>query len=135
MFSSKKYKDRLAVIAYIKRSFPREFILDIMGKGLTDKSSLIRCYAAIACGDIGLNELFPLLESKLSIESDSDVLRYLRCSIGILKDGYYLDYSSGRPLLSVKNTQHDNIKQYFIKQEEIEKDGLLEIVKRFKNKP
>jgi hypothetical protein len=42
LFASRKSKDRFIIIAYLRGALPRDFLLDIVGKGLTDKSSQIR---------------------------------------------------------------------------------------------
>jgi HEAT repeat protein len=68
LFASRKSKDRFIIIAYLRGALPRDFLLDIVGKGLTDKSSQIRWKAAQACGGIDLKELLPSMESGLSLK-------------------------------------------------------------------
>lgn len=83
--------------------------------------------AADACAGIGLKELLPLLENLLLTEKDpylEDVKRH----IGILKDGYHLNYSSGgRPWLTFKNSKGEII-GIMLKKEQLDNEDLLTIV-------
>jgi len=129
LLNSKDSKIRFAAIAYISGSYPHDFLIEIISKGLNDKSSLVRMIAADACVGIGLKELLPILETLLSREKGlylNDVKRY----IGVLKDGYYLFYSSGgHPCLCFKNTRGE-MRTTNLKQEQLDKDGLQFIVAR-----
>jgi hypothetical protein len=134
LFSSKKNNERFIVIAYLRSNFPREFLLEIVSKGVTDRSSFIRWKAAQVCGHKGLKELLPLIESRLSDETNDNALYELKSSIGLLKDGYYLHYTDGHPWLTIKKITGQIISLY-LNQEQIDKEGLSAIVEREKNEP
>jgi hypothetical protein len=134
LFESGKSKDRFMIIAYLIETLPRDFLLDIVGKGLSDKSTQIRWKAAQACGSIGLKELLPLMENRLSLEKSANALHALKTSIGILRDGYYLYYSGGHPWLTIKKAS-GRIVSMGLRQEQIDKEGLQVIVERGKNEP
>lgn len=132
--SSKKSNDRLLVIAYLRCGFPRDFMLEIVSSGLIDKSSRVRLQAADACAGIGLIELLPLMEERLQVEDNPDVVEALRHHGAVLKDGYYLHYPGGRPWLAVKKSNGERI-IVGLKQEQIDNEGLSAIVERIKNQP
>lgn len=127
LLNSKDSKIRFTAIAYLSSSYPRDFLIEIVSKGLNDKSSSVRMIAADACAGIGLKELLPLLENLLHIEKDpylEDVKRH----VGILKDGYHLHYTSnGHPWLTYKNSKGEIIGRS-LKKERLDKEGLQSIV-------
>jgi hypothetical protein len=129
---SKKLNERLVVIHYLRSDFPRDFLLEVVSQGLTDKSYQIRCNAADACSGLGLTELISLLEEKLLIEKNSYALEGMKHAIGLLKDGYYLHYSEGgHPWLTVRKTSGERL-TVGLKQGQIDKEGLSSIVERVK---
>jgi len=131
LFTSKKASERWRVIAYLRSTLPRDFLIDIVSKGLTDKSSAVRLIAADACVGIGLKELLPLVENLLFIERDVN-LQDVKSYIGLLKDGHHLHYSSnGHPLLTIKDAW-GVVKTIFLKQERIDKEGLETIIEKEK---
>ena len=126
LLNSKDSKIRFTVIAHLCSSYPRDFLIEIVGRGLDDRSSSVRLIAADACVGIGLRELLPLLENLLLTEKDQ-YLEDVKRHIGILKDGYHLSHSSGRPWLSFKNTKGEII-AIMLKKEQLDNEDLLTIV-------
>ncbi len=135
LFASTKLKDRFVVIASLRCALPRDFLLEMVSKGLTDRSGKIRWKAAQVCGGLGLKELLPLMESRLSVEKNSDASYELKCSTGILKEGYYLHHTKeGHLWLTVKKTSGQIVTRG-LKREQIDKEGLAAIVERMKSEP
>src|SRR5262249_51460476 len=84
----------------VGRRAPRPFQLEVLGRGLTDRSALVRRQAASQALAHRLQELLPSLEAATSRERKPAVRKELDTCHRLLRDGYILT-SAGRGYVEV----------------------------------
>ena len=87
--NSRAHVRRNAIICIDVRT-PRDVALDMVGRGLVDKSGLVRTKAADWLYRLELRAALPMLERALASERVAAVLRTMEFGYYLLRDGYLL---------------------------------------------
>jgi hypothetical protein len=93
----------VTLVQYWRLPFPKPFVRRFFERALADKAARVRVFAAEGIDGYDREDLLPTLEAAITKERDRKTRDSLRYSLCMLRDGYYVDRSLGRPFLHVKN--------------------------------
>lgn len=128
LVGDKKANVRNSIIWALKGELPREFLLQTLRVGLSDRSKKVRQQAIKVSDMLRVNELVPELQEMLETEQDREVQRTLQFHIPMMTDGYLLEYDDRKePQLIVRTNSGWGSAR--ITQEDIDAGRLPDIVR------
>ncbi|HEY6546253.1 MAG TPA: hypothetical protein VI589_00045 [Vicinamibacteria bacterium] len=81
---------RFRMMAYLERTLPEPFCVELLGGGLKDISARVRTFAVQRAELLGYRALLPALEALLADEKDPQVRSTLEFHLPLLRSGYGL---------------------------------------------
>lgn len=120
LMTSRKPSERLSAVLGLSRDMPRELLIEILSRGLDDRSKRVREWAAEQSWVLQVQEMGPALLRRVGTETDATFKRDLLSAVGLLRDGYVIKQNQDGSLLLSFTLPGGGVMSQEITQEDID---------------